>query len=126
MSEGKPAIKLLVMMKRKEGISIDDFVQHYESSHAPLVLRLLPHLCGYTRNYVRDTLNLRGHDEASTFDVVSEAWFATKEDYQAFLRDNEKPEIRTEIMADEAQFIDTATIQLFLVEESSSAIVKAA
>lgn len=35
-------IKIVMFVKRKEGISREEFIRHYEKVHAPLSLKLLP------------------------------------------------------------------------------------
>ena len=44
--------KLLVLTKRKPGMSLQQFQDYYENAHARLVLRITPLMRKYRRNYL--------------------------------------------------------------------------
>jgi len=108
-------IKTIALIRRKPGISHEEFMRHYEDVHAPLAMACLPGLRGYVRNYVVTAPG--GADPG--FDVVSEFWFDDAAALQAvhdFLRTDEARALRE----DEARFIDSVSIRAFEVEEHGS------
>ncbi|OGO04678.1 MAG: hypothetical protein A2Y91_06980, partial [Chloroflexi bacterium RBG_13_54_8] len=72
-------IKAISIHKRKPGMSIEEFQKHYEEIHVPLGLKYFPALKGYRRNYVVHPPGGRELD----FDVITEYWYDSMEDYQA-------------------------------------------
>ena len=56
--------KVLWLLKRKEGVSHEQFREHFEKEHAPLAMKHIGHLfVEYRRNYVDQTLGRAGVDE---------------------------------------------------------------
>ena len=45
-------LKLIALISAKPDISREAFIKHYETSHAPLVKRLLPMIAEYGRSFV--------------------------------------------------------------------------
>jgi hypothetical protein len=81
-------IKMLVFLRRKEGLTMDEYRDHYENVHVPLVRGLFPSSAGvYRRNYIdrdRTALTDRNAGLAAAnqeFDSVTEVFF---EDWEAF------------------------------------------
>jgi uncharacterized protein (TIGR02118 family) len=72
-------IKVMTFIKRKEGLSQEEFVRHYEEVHAPLALKLLPHPKKYVRNHIVATTD--GGEPG--FDCISEFWYDSAEAAQA-------------------------------------------
>lgn len=108
-------VKAIAIIKRKPDITRDQFVEHYESSHAPLIIGHSKGLFSYIRNYVVPM----GDDPS--FDSLTEMWFKDKASYDdtmAFrLSDAGKV-----IADDEATFIDMDNIGFYLVNECVSLI----
>lgn len=65
--------KAMILLKRKEDLSFDEFRRHWLEVHAPLV-RQLPGLRKSVFNF-----NLDGG--AGEIDAVSELWFDTEKDF---------------------------------------------
>jgi uncharacterized protein (TIGR02118 family) len=110
-------IKAISMHKRKPGMSIEEFRKHYEEIHVPLGLKYFPALKEYRRNYV---VHPPGGKELD-FDVITEYWYGSMEDYQAamaFWKGN--PDAAKEIHNDELSFRDESKTVVFLVEEMIS------
>lgn len=118
-------MKLLCLLKRKAGMSAEEFRAYYEANHVPLISRLLPFFTAYERNY-RDA----GHDFAPAhvanqftgpdFDVVTEISFASREDYQRMLDALADPAIGEPIRCDEENFLDRDSLALYMVETLAS------
>lgn len=115
-------MKMIALIKRKAGLSSEQFREHYETSHAPLITELLPFFTDYRRNYQDPSLQFHpDHVEAvyqgPDFDVMTEISFASKADYEKMVTALEDPQIAERIRADEEQFIDRASIALYMTEE---------
>jgi hypothetical protein len=67
--------KLLFMMKRKPGMSFEDFISYYENVHSRLVDIGAPKAKPYSASIFRPLNDAQGR-----FDVVVEIWFADKAD----------------------------------------------
>jgi len=76
-------VKEMVMLKKKEGISREDFVCKYEGELVPLILKLCPSIKKYARNYVRTPLTAPDPN-ALPFDCISEVWYEDMEAFKAF------------------------------------------
>lgn len=115
------AVKIIALLKRKSGISREVFRDYYENKHVPLIMRLLPYMADYRRNYV---LPASGHDDSgiadADCDVVTEAWFITNDDFKAFSEAAARKDIQEQIAADESEFLDRSSIRMFAVEERTS------
>lgn len=114
--------KLTFLFKRKAGMTLEQFRDHYENRHVPLALRLLPYFSDYARNYVRHDLAYRpeglGVDNAVQFDVVTEVTFATEADYDLMMQRLADPAVSRQIIEDEERFMDRkATVMFFADEE---------
>ena len=110
-------IKTIALIKRKAGISREDFVKHYEEVHAPLALKNLPMIRRYIRNHVVDIPGSEGPD----FDCISEFWFDSIEDAMgvvAFVQSESGKVLRD----DEMKFMDNSRTIAFMVEERVSDI----
>ncbi|KIW90837.1 uncharacterized protein Z519_08620 [Cladophialophora bantiana CBS 173.52] len=103
---------------------MDEFQDHYENQHVPLVLRSTPSISRYVRNYVRADSTFSNLDSLTTplCDVVTEAWFDSEADFAKFQLDASRPEVRKLISEDELSFLDRSAIRMFLVRECISTI----
>ena len=111
--------KVIILINAKLGLSPAAFRDYYESNHAPLAMRMFPMVKEYRRNYIdRSAWMTRCSDVATPdADVITEMWFETEADYQAFWERASRPEIQAEIFADEVNFLDPDTVRMVLVEE---------
>lgn len=114
-------IKILVFNKRRDGVSLDSYRDHYETVHAPLAHSLFPTVGVYRRNYVDYDLTALADTRPGVpkatpfFDSVAEVFF---EDWQAFLAFRDRsadPEVRARVLADEVNFLAPSAIQRFVV-----------
>jgi uncharacterized protein (TIGR02118 family) len=104
-------VKAVSFIRRKPGTRLEDFMEHYESVHAPLAMRHFP-LKKYSRNYITAPPGLEGFD----FDCITEVWFETMEDCQAAAEFSVSEAYKV-ISDDEETFMDRTSIVAFLVEE---------
>lgn len=104
-------IKAIALIRRKPGISREEFKRHYEEIHAPLALRYLS-FARYARNHVNDTPPLPPPD----FDVASVFWYADMDQLQATQNFLSSEDYKV-LAADEETFMDREKTVAFMVEE---------
>ena len=94
-----PGIKMVCPIRRREGMTHADFVEHWLTRHVPLALRHHPGLCRYVTNIVDQRLSPAGEE----WDGVAELHFASAEDMQSGFFDS--PAGEAEIRRDIERFI---------------------
>ncbi len=111
-------IKSIALIKRKTGLSQEEFIKHYEEVHAPLALKHFPTFRKYVRNYV---IALPGTEEPE-FDCITEFWFDDIEGAMAVQETlgDYKTEVGKIFLADEETFQDRGKTRTFLVDERVS------
>lgn len=122
VGEHASVIKRMAFIKAKAGLSREEFRDYYETVHAPLGLRLFPMFKQYRRNYLTVPVRQPEGSAAFGYDAINEICFANEEDYRAYLELAARPDIRAQILADEANFIESNTLWGFVVEEAESNI----
>jgi uncharacterized protein (TIGR02118 family) len=105
-------IKVIAFIKRKPGISHEEFVQHYEEVHAPLAMKHLTTISRYVRNYI---VAMPGTDEID-YDCITEFWYEDIEAAQAS-QDFVNSEAGQVIHDDEETFMDRGKMVALLVDE---------
>jgi len=113
-------IKVMLFVKRKEGLTREEFRDRYESGHVPLAIKELEHLRRYARNFV---VPVRGLPEPE-FDVVTEFWFEDWEAWKATSAYGLAETGRT-LAEDEAVFMNRATMRFVVVDERVSDVAAA-
>ena len=111
-------IKTIALVKRKPGITRDEFVRHYEQVHAPLMLRYFPTVKRYVRNYPTP---LPGTAEPD-FDCITEFWFEDRAGATKVLEilGDYQTEVGKVFLADEERFQDREKTRSFVVDERIS------
>lgn len=80
--------KQISLMKRKPGLSMDDFIAQYEARHAKFGEVLFANAVKYVRRYVRPQRNpLTGEVKELEFDVLMEIWWASEADFNTAMKD---------------------------------------
>lgn len=115
--------KLIALIKKQPHLSAAAFKAYYEKNHAPLVSLLLPMVQRYTRSYLPASSALPGRGDAD-FDVITELWFATTQDVDAFWKRIRSPEVIAQIRADEAHFLITERTLMYEVQECESRLLE--
>ena len=103
-------IKAISLLKRKPGISLEEFCKHYEEVHVPLAMKHFP-FQKYARNYIASP----GAEELG-FDCITEVWFETMKDCEAAAAFSTSKDYKV-ISDDEEKFMDRDKIVAFIVEE---------
>jgi hypothetical protein len=124
---GAPPVKLIALLKRREDLSRDAFIDYYETRHADLANRILLKdgcsiFAGYTRNYPipggRFAMpHVAGDGPRFDHDCISEFWFWTRDDLDRFLALCAEAAIGAALTQDEQQFLDRRAIRVLAIEE---------
>lgn len=115
-------IKIICFLKKKDGLSFEQFKQYYEEKHAPLAIKLLPVFHEYSRSYISLGDNYEPSHISVTplafgFDVITQIAFETREDYDMVLKLQSDPEIARLLAEDEERFLDRSAMTMFIVDE---------
>jgi hypothetical protein len=100
-------LKIVVFIRRKEGLSRSEFQDYYETGHRHLVANIAEHLVDYRRSYPLD--------ENAEFDCMTELWTRDRDTLKALQRAYK--EVYPVISADERNFIDQASLRMVVCEE---------
>jgi hypothetical protein len=120
--------KLMMFMKRKEGISFEEFRDHYEKVHIPAVAKWVGHLMvDFKRYYPQNAVNLyAGREDADQapendggvdYDAVSIYTIRDEQALQEIIRISQDPEFTRWASEDEANFADRAMSRQTVTEE---------
>ncbi len=102
-------VKLVAFFKRKPGMEVEAFQEHWRTRHAELVVRQAG-----LRRYVQNHTLLSGYRKNEPdYDGVAEAWF---DDTNAMRALAEAPEWAA-VRADEAHFIDASSMGSVITHE---------
>jgi len=109
--------KVMWLLKRKDGITHEQFREHYESSHAELGKRYIGHLMlGYHRHY--DAAKSEGASfgtplsNVTDYDCIAEWVMRDEAAFEEAMRIMAKPEILKIFLEDETHFLDSASTRL--------------
>jgi uncharacterized protein (TIGR02118 family) len=106
-------VKLIVAIKRKQGMSPKDFHDHWGAQHATLV-KSCPASRRYIRKYVQcHTLEEEYSAGEPPFDGTAELWFESAAEKERFFSD---PDYLAQVKPDEARFSDMSRTLFFLTE----------
>jgi uncharacterized protein (TIGR02118 family) len=116
-------IKMMFMLKRRAGMSSEEFERYYESNHARLGEKHVVNAARYVRRYLKGLPEpFTGTVREPDFDVVTELWFETQADMDAAMSHLVKSEVVQEIAADEDKLFDRSRNRVYLVEEVDSPV----
>src|SRR5579871_5374357 len=105
-------LKIMWLIKRKKGISVEQFRKHFETSHSPMALKYVGHLfLDYKRSYPDQTF-VRGSEGGNfapappwEWDVISEWTLANEEAFNEIMKIM-TGDILKEFHEDEDKFLD--------------------
>lgn len=115
--------KSIALLKRKDGLSRQEFIDYYENNHAPLIVSLTPGLKAYHRNFVDWNGAFPAADGTEiNFDSVTEIWFEDRAAYDAAVAVWTRPDVAQTIADDEENVFDRSKTRMFVVDETKSPI----
>ena len=116
-------LKVMLLMKRRAGLSLSEFIEHYETVHVPLAEKHARGLLRYERHYLHPSpLDLYGNEVGEPeYDVLTELWY---EDMETFTKTHSgmqrHPERLAQIIADEEKLFDRSKSRVVFVEDRAS------
>lgn len=115
-------IKMIVLLKRKAGLTREQFIARYEGGHAKLAEKHLTNAVRYVRRYLEPMPELfTGDTIEPEHDVITEVWFENQEQYEIAMKRLAQPEVVAEIVADEETLFERDKHRVFMVDERDSA-----
>jgi len=114
-------LKQVVLLKRRDGMSMEEFIDYYENHHAKLGVRYMPLARRYVRRYVRPEKNpITGEVVELDFDVVMEIWWNTRQDFEETMKQIGAGEAHRLFYEDEEKLFNSHNNRVFTVEEHES------
>ncbi|API60837.1 hypothetical protein BSL82_17395 [Tardibacter chloracetimidivorans] len=117
IDDSSEPVKMIMLIKRKSGLTPEEFKKHYEAYHSKLGQKFFGHLMtSYKRNYV--ALSRQGIGSATRtvewgYDCITEFIYPNMAARMEVVRLAKVPEIARELREDEAKFADgPATIMM--------------
>ncbi|MFC1999689.1 EthD domain-containing protein [Chloroflexota bacterium] len=114
-------VKTMLLLKRKPGLSREEFRRQFEEVHMPLAFKLVPTIRKFVQNYVITTNDILTGAAEPEFDCIMELWFDDMEAYQAMM-DAEAGDAGQALKHSAQVCVDIDKIVEFFVEEVESEI----
>ena len=84
--------KAVVLLKRKAGMTFEDFVNYYESTHAKLGERVVPTAERYIRRYLTPYPTPEPEQgQEPDYDAITEIWFKDRATFEAAMSSLDDP-----------------------------------
>jgi hypothetical protein len=112
--------KMIILIQKKKGMSREDFIHHYETSHSVIGRRLLGHLwTKYVRNYPVSLMEYQPEENSvdDSYDAITEIWIKDEAAVEEMARIINIPENNKIILEDEEKFQERKLTRLLMVEE---------
>ncbi len=121
---GAPKVKLSVVIKRREGMTFEEFDHYWNHIHGAIVTGV-PEFTRHVRRYVQshwvagytgagDASKLTSQWQRAPFDGIAELWF---DSIAAMVTAFNEPQFMAKIAPDDEKFVDAVHTQLFTVRE---------
>ncbi len=119
-------IKLVLLLRKKDGLTKEQFIDYYENRHVPFIGTLVGEFpTAYRRSYVNwehpisamNTAIFRDGDPMAGFDVVTEIWLKDEATMNAMFAKAQQPDIAKAIADDEENAFDRAATKMFITQE---------
>jgi len=105
--------KILLFMKRRPGMSSEDFRDYYETVHVPLALESANGLMRYVRRYLVPQPRLETGDGSDIgYDVITELWFDNEKLYLGTVAYLSNTIMSDEIISDELKLFDRSATRM--------------
>ena len=112
-------VKLVFMLKRRPGMSREEFLRYYEQHHARLGEKYVPNAVRYVRRFIDPMAGPSGGGDAD-YDVLTELWFANQGEVDKAMKLLSDPKVHAEIEADEKVLFDRAATRMYMITERDS------
>ncbi|MCB2061391.1 MAG: EthD domain-containing protein [Novosphingobium sp.] len=112
------AFKILLLMKRKPGMSVEAFRDYYENHHVPLALNYPAANTRYIRRYLEPQPHAEsGTNEELPYDVITELWFDDEEIFKSTVEYLSTTVMPDDVVNDELNLFDRPTMRIATVVE---------
>ena len=110
-------LKVMLLIKRKPGMSMEEFIDYYENVHA-VGDKSGTGIRHYERHYLRPApYFIGGHVAEAEYDVLTEIWFDDRAAFDAVLTTAAgNPDWVATVAADEENFMDRPRCRAAFVE----------
>ena len=118
-------IKIVMPMKRRPGMSVEEFREYYENHHRLIGEKYLRgYASKYLRRFTNPTPDREGNLTDPEFDVFLEIWYPDMETMQSCSEKLSEPEVNKEIYTDEEKLFDTniKNMRSYILDEFESDI----
>ena len=116
--DDKKIHKILLFMKRKPGMSMEAFIEYYETRHAPLCAKYSTNLQRYMRRFITtQTHPETGPGGEMAFDVITELWCKDEAAFNGLLAYLTSAVMPDFIVEDEKNLFDRASFKITTVVE---------
>ncbi|MCB2059367.1 MAG: EthD domain-containing protein [Novosphingobium sp.] len=114
-------LKLVFLLKRKPGMSIEEYHEYYQNRHRLLGEKAMAGAQRYVRRHVVPEKNpITGEAIELPFDTVMEIWWDSRSDWDAMQAEIAENGLGQEIYADEENIFASHDNPVFTVEEADS------
>jgi uncharacterized protein (TIGR02118 family) len=114
-----PMVRLICLLKRREGMSVEAFHRYWREHHGPLVASTRSG--SYVRRYVQLHQVHAPSAEATEpqFDGVTEQWFDSIDDYYASLAEPDYARIAEDL----PKFLDVGRLAFVVVDDDGEVVL---
>ena len=112
-------VKLFAVLRRRPGMSVEEFVTHWRDRHGPLIAgepTLARHIVRYEQHVRHRPEPLSGTEDV---DGVAVQWFTSMDAFVAFMSEPAYSEL---IAPDERRFLDLERLEFVITEEPTVVI----
>ncbi len=110
--------KLLIFLKRRPGMTLEEFRDYYEGTHMPLCLKYARGVARYFRRYIEHPVDeANGKLNELDYDVVTEIWFEDAAIADAALKFAGRGILPKEVIEDEERLFDRSKNRMVRVTE---------
>lgn len=111
--------KILIWLKRRPGMSVEEFRDYYENKHRKVVDKYVgPGMAYYARRYIDSLPHIDTKELTEPeFDVITEMWFSDKEAFEGIKWMISEGELPADVLEDEYNVFDRPKTRFVTVTE---------
>ncbi|WP_063748402.1 EthD domain-containing protein [Frankia sp. EAN1pec] len=111
----------MMLSKRRPGLSMAEFVEKYETRHAPYAAEQMPTARRYVRRYFGPLSTADQPDDEREFDVATEIWFDDRAAYERAMERFADPVVAARLAQDAQELFDPgrSTLRVHVEEQAS-------
>lgn len=121
-------LKMIATMKRKPGLTAEQFREYYETRHKKLAHHVADYIADYRRSYPvanpaepESVYNPSGAQlitpDNAPFDCMTEIWFHDERALLGLFETMARPDVASEFEEDEKRFVDRSSTRIVICEE---------